>query len=205
MKPETAAHLCIAAIVLALTACVARAALAQESAPQLHVAARARTGLPGAGPGGLQPNDPVSDLVQLWWTEAGPRAPLTHAVMAHVIRRHARRNALSFTASANAIVWRHSLARQRHAWVRHLNARCERPEHYGRSWPRVEHLCRRMVARARQFFLNRLQDPCPEADGWRTDRSPALAKAIGLGWRRVACAVEPRSVAFVAWRRERVG
>ena len=171
-----------------------------------HGAADDRRGPSRAGVDASQTHSgPLADLLQVWWSEAGPRAPLTHAAMAHVIRRHARRNAMEFTASAEAIVWRHSDAKRRHAWVRHLNAECERPDHYGRSWSRVQHLCERMVARARAFFAGQLPDPCPEADGWRTDRSAALAKAIGLGWRRVACAVEPRSVAFVAWRKERVG
>jgi hypothetical protein len=194
MKPETAAHLCIAAIVLVLTACVARAALAQESAPQLHAAARARTAPTGAGPGGLQPTDALT-LARVCWLESN----WSHAdctAIGHVIRVRAKRAGSTFAEMAIAYSAIDS-------GTERARLAAQLPDGDESTWGKgTNERWLRLRLHARAVLAGRAANPCKGASHWGARVLPndvrRAVNAIEAGrWRVVECS-EQTSNAFYA-------
>lgn len=141
-----------------------------------------------------QQRDAVDELVRVWIAEAGFKAHRSHAVIAHVLRRHAERTGGDLVSAADALVWRFSNAQADRPWLRYVTADCAQPDGLSaHAWAKRRPLCDTLVERAEAFVRGELRDPCPRADGWRT-RGKTLRRALRNGFARVPCRT---TVAFV--------
>jgi hypothetical protein len=129
-----------------------------------------------------------SELLRVWVSEAGWRAPRSYAAMGAILARDAARYDRSIVASADRLVWQYSNAQADHAWVRYLDAGCARPDHWKGIWQADR--CLAVVALVDRFLDGALPDPCKgQASGWRTPHSKALHKALRKNaLKRVRCA-----------------